>query len=116
MMDQLNMTQMEVPSLRKIVAATVAALIVAGVILVTVVLPAEYGIDPLGTEKPWAWAIWQGPRDPAPATAAKEAAAAAGRGGVDARPSSSPRSTARRQGSRERSSRSRADTGSTRGR
>jgi len=34
-MDQQNVTQMEVPSLRKIVAATVAALIVAGVILVT---------------------------------------------------------------------------------
>ncbi len=51
MMDQQNVAQMDVPSLRKIVAATVAALIVACVILVTVVLPAEYGIDPLGTGK-----------------------------------------------------------------
>ena len=39
----------EVPSLKKLVTATVAALAVAGVILVTVVLPAEYKIDPLGT-------------------------------------------------------------------
>ena len=51
MMDQQNVAQMDVPSLGKIVAATVAALVVACVILVTVVLPAEYGIDPLGTGK-----------------------------------------------------------------
>ena len=37
--------------MRKIVAATVTALIVASVILVVVVLPVEYGIDPLGTGK-----------------------------------------------------------------
>jgi hypothetical protein len=35
----------------KILAATVVALIVACAILVVVVLPAEYGIDPLGTGK-----------------------------------------------------------------
>jgi hypothetical protein len=51
MMDQQNVAQRDVPSLGKIVAATVGALIVACVILVTVVLPAEYGIDPLGTGK-----------------------------------------------------------------
>jgi hypothetical protein len=34
---------------RRIVVATVAALTVAAVLLVTTVLPAEYGIDPLGT-------------------------------------------------------------------
>jgi hypothetical protein len=39
----------EVPSLKKLLTATLAALAVAGVILVTVVLPAEYNIDPLGT-------------------------------------------------------------------
>jgi hypothetical protein len=39
----------EVPSKRAIVKATVIALAVAGVILVTAVLPAEYGIDPLKT-------------------------------------------------------------------
>ena len=51
MTDQPNAAQRDVPSLGKIVAATVVALIVACIILVTVVLPAEYGIDPLGTGK-----------------------------------------------------------------
>jgi hypothetical protein len=40
-----------VPSMGKIVLATVVAMIVAAVILVVAVLPAEYGIDPLGTGK-----------------------------------------------------------------
>jgi hypothetical protein len=39
----------EVPSLKKLVTATLVALAVACVILVTVVLPADYNIDPLGT-------------------------------------------------------------------
>lgn len=39
------------PSLAKIAIATVVALIVAGTILVVAILPAEYGIDPLGTGK-----------------------------------------------------------------
>jgi hypothetical protein len=39
----------EVPSLKKLVTATLVALVVAGAILVAFVLPAEYGIDPLGT-------------------------------------------------------------------
>ena len=78
MMDQQNVTQMEVPSLRKIVAATVAALIVAGVILVTVVLPAEYGIDPLGTGKALGLGDLARATEPAPANAAKETPAAAG--------------------------------------
>lgn len=39
----------EPPPKKKLVAATLAALALAGVILVTVVLPAEYDIDPLGT-------------------------------------------------------------------
>jgi len=41
----------EPPSMKAIVKATVAALLVASVLLVTAVLPAEYGIDPLGTGK-----------------------------------------------------------------
>jgi len=40
-----------VASAAKIAMATIIALIVGGVILVTAVLPAEYGIDPLGTGK-----------------------------------------------------------------
>ncbi len=39
------------PSKKRIAKATVAALIIAAVLLVTAVLPAEYGIDPLGTGK-----------------------------------------------------------------
>jgi len=42
---------LEAPSRGKIALATVIALIVAGVILVVAVLPAEYGIDPLKTGK-----------------------------------------------------------------
>jgi len=37
------------PTKTKLVSATLAALLLAGVILVAVVLPAEYDIDPLGT-------------------------------------------------------------------
>jgi len=37
-----------VPSIGALIKATVAALIAAAIILVTLVLPAEYGIDPLG--------------------------------------------------------------------
>ena len=37
------------PTKRKLVSATLAALLLAGMILVTIVLPAEYDIDPLGT-------------------------------------------------------------------
>lgn len=36
------------PSRRRILGATAAALVVAGVVLVTAILPAEYGVDPLG--------------------------------------------------------------------
>lgn len=34
---------------RQVLVATVVALLIAGAVLVTTVLPAEYGIDPLGT-------------------------------------------------------------------
>lgn len=37
------------PSGRSLAKATVVALVVAAIVLVTAVLPAEYGIDPLGT-------------------------------------------------------------------
>jgi hypothetical protein len=38
----------ELPSTAKLVKSTVAAAVTAGIILVTVVMPAEYGIDPVG--------------------------------------------------------------------
>lgn len=40
--------QSEVPSTRRLLKATAVALAVAGVVLITTVLPAEYGIDPTG--------------------------------------------------------------------
>lgn len=40
---------MSEPSLRKLAITTAIALAVAVVILITIVLPAEYGVDPLGT-------------------------------------------------------------------
>lgn len=39
----------EPPSKASLIRATLVALLVAAVVLITVVLPAEYGIDPLGT-------------------------------------------------------------------
>jgi len=78
MTDQPNVAQRDVPSLGKIVAATVAALIVACVILVTVVLPAEYGIDPLGTGKALGLGDLARATEPAEATAPRESPAPAG--------------------------------------
>ena len=37
------------PSMARLVKAMLIALVVAAIVLVTAVLPAEYGIDPLGT-------------------------------------------------------------------
>ena len=39
----------DLPSLRTLAIASAAALLVAALVLVTAVLPAEYGMDPLGT-------------------------------------------------------------------
>jgi len=41
-------SDMEVPSTAKLVKSTILAAITAGALLVTVVMPAEYGIDPTG--------------------------------------------------------------------
>jgi hypothetical protein len=43
------MTTVEAPPKSRIIKATVVALAIAAVVLVTVILPAEYGLDPLGT-------------------------------------------------------------------
>ena len=42
-------TPVAAPSRRTLAKATIVALVVAAIVLVTAVLPAEYGIDPLGT-------------------------------------------------------------------
>ena len=41
-------TDMELPSTRQLVKSTIIAAVAAGVILVTIVMPAEYGIDKTG--------------------------------------------------------------------
>lgn len=47
-MSNLDTPGTEPPSARQLVRSTVVALAVAGAILMTVVLPAEYGVDPTG--------------------------------------------------------------------
>jgi hypothetical protein len=44
-------TEREIPSTAKLIKSTIIAAIVAVVLLVTVVMPAEYGIDPTGIGK-----------------------------------------------------------------
>ena len=51
MIDEKELIETQAPSRSKIIAATFIAAAVAAVILVVAVLPAEYGIDPLGTGK-----------------------------------------------------------------
>jgi hypothetical protein len=54
----------EVPSRARLALATLVALLVAGIVLVTVVLPAEYGIDPLGTGEALGLIVLSGTGDP----------------------------------------------------
>ena len=56
----------ETPSMRKLAKATVLALIVAGVVLIVAILPAEYGIDPFGIGEVLGLVVLS---DPAAATA-----------------------------------------------
>src|SRR5262249_4059208 len=51
MIEEQLLTAVEPYSKKAIAKATVVALLVAAVLLITAVLPAEYGIDPLGTGK-----------------------------------------------------------------
>jgi hypothetical protein len=51
MIDEKQLIETQAPSMAKIAKATFIAAAVAAVILVVAVLPAEYGIDPLGTGK-----------------------------------------------------------------
>lgn len=48
MHDISNLNHKELPSTKSLIKATAVALISAGILLVTVILPAEYGIDPTG--------------------------------------------------------------------
>jgi hypothetical protein len=49
MINETEIPRVELPSKSRIAMATLFALIVAAIVLVVAVLPAEYGIDPLGT-------------------------------------------------------------------
>jgi len=50
----------DAPSRAKLLVATLVALVVAGAVLVVAVLPAEYGIDPLGTGEALGLAVLSG--------------------------------------------------------
>lgn len=69
------MTAPVAPDPRKLALATVAALVVAGIVLVVAVLPAEYGIDPTGIGRAAGFTrISEDPADTIPnATSADEA-------------------------------------------
>lgn len=41
----------ELPSRRQLLKSAILAILIAAVLLITVILPAEYGVDPLGTGK-----------------------------------------------------------------
>jgi hypothetical protein len=55
----MNRVDVEVPSGRSLAWATVGSSLVAGVLLVTVILPAEYGVDPTGAGR--ALGLYRGP-------------------------------------------------------
>jgi hypothetical protein len=71
---QTTWPQAEAPSVRKLLTATAIALVAAIAILIAFVLPAEYGIDPLGTGRALHLtdlaSTTEQPRKPATATAA----------------------------------------------
>ena len=47
----MSTVDVEVPSARSLLVATALSVVVAGVLLITVILPAEYGVDPIGTAR-----------------------------------------------------------------
>jgi hypothetical protein len=51
MIDEKEVLETQSPSMAKIAMATLIAAVLAAIILVVAVLPAEYGIDPIGTGK-----------------------------------------------------------------
>jgi hypothetical protein len=78
MMEQRNLTDVSpavVPSMARLMTATLVALIVAAAVLVVFVLPAEYGIDPLGTGRRLGLSdLAKASEKPAPAPGSDEAA------------------------------------------
>jgi len=85
--DLPNVDIPDIPSRAKIAKAAALALIAGGVLLVTIVLPAEYGVDPLGSGAALGIAgLSAPPSEPAPAPAADSPAPpAAGTEGTVAR-------------------------------
>src|SRR5262245_29601897 len=64
----MNVVDVEVPSARSLALATVLSAIVAGVLLVTVILPAEYGVDTSGVGR--ALGLYRAPAEGVSAEAA----------------------------------------------
>jgi hypothetical protein len=75
----MSTVDVEVPSARSLAVATLLSAIVAGVLLVTVILPAEYGLDPTGAGR--ALGLY---REPAAGGVDAETAAAAAQGTMPA--------------------------------
>ena len=70
-------TPIDPPSAKRIAIATAGALLVAAFVLVVAVLPAEYGIDPIGTGKALGLIdLYRGAAEPAPPATAPAPAAA----------------------------------------
>jgi hypothetical protein len=63
-----------IPSKQDLAKATAIALFIAGILLATVVLPAEYGIDPLGTGRMLGLTALSAPQTPLPEETAANAA------------------------------------------
>jgi hypothetical protein len=78
MIDEKQLIETQAPSMVKIATAALIAALVAATILVVAVLPAEYGLDPLGTGKALGlMELANATEKPAPAPQPAQAAAAA---------------------------------------
>jgi hypothetical protein len=68
----MSVTQTEHPDKRRLLIATAIAAVAAAILLVTAVLPAEYGVDPLGTGRALGLAAMSdrpAPAEPVPVSA-----------------------------------------------
>jgi len=70
----MSTVDVEVPSARSLLVATALSVVVAGVLLITVILPAEYGVDPIGAGR--ALGLYRAPisEEPTPSAALTAAA------------------------------------------
>lgn len=71
----INSMQTQLPTTSRLVKATLASAVAAGLILITVVLPAEYGIDPTGVGGKLGLGVLAADHDAQPSSAAPSSAA-----------------------------------------